>query len=404
MQYKKLAFFITILIILTILSLTILFLIFHDNNDDKMLLGTTISKIRFTIVPTTLFINQVSNISGTADYPNGTVLILRADRQYELARVSILNRTWQSSIRFLQPGRRILEVFTVDNRDRIETNINVILPPKIIITNCPNTIQSGQDFTISGTSSFPNGTILLLQVDNMYELGRPIVQNGLWSKTLKLNNTGNRLISITTLNNTDKAQKNIQVTTPQTLTIQPRSLWTNSLTPVSIPDMLAPKRITLHHTYLANSPAINATKDIEINRMRQIYNGHVNGNGWDDIGYHYIIMPSGRIYEARKENKKGAHDVINDGIGIAFDGMFVNQTISQQQFDAAVELCTYLCRKFNFLDPVTPVPTPTADFGIKNIPLICLHRDRVSTECPGSNGGTTIRASEIRQKVKSKLI
>ena len=137
--------------------------------------------------------------------------------------------------------------------------------------------------------------------------------------------------------------------------------------------------------------------------MRSIYRSHVQGNGWSDIGYHFIIMPSGRIYEARSERKRGAHDVINDGLGVAFDGVYSDKTISAQQFQSAVALCTVLCRRYGFKDPVTPVPTPTAEFGTRNLPLICGHRDRVSTECPGSPGGRTVRLEDIRQTVKKQL-
>lgn len=30
-------------------------------------------------------------------------------------------------------------------------------------------------------------------------------------------------------------------------------------------------------------------------------------NGWDDVGYHYLIHPNGKIYEGRKIYHKGSH-------------------------------------------------------------------------------------------------
>jgi N-acetylmuramoyl-L-alanine amidase len=159
----------------------------------------------------------------------------------------------------------------------------------------------------------------------------------------------------------------------------------------------------MHHTALSGFPAVTATQSQEAVRMRLIWNSHVNGNGWSDIGYHFIIMPSGRIYEGRSERLRGSHDLVNDGLGIAFDGIYTSATISTQQFQAAVALCTLLCRRYGFRDPVTPVPTPTADFGTRNLPLICGHRDRVATACPGSEGGRTIRLSEIRTATRNNL-
>ncbi|WP_444905892.1 N-acetylmuramoyl-L-alanine amidase [Microbulbifer sp. SSSA008] len=34
---------------------------------------------------------------------------------------------------------------------------------------------------------------------------------------------------------------------------------------------------------------------------------HMTKNGWDDVGYHYLIHPNGTIYEGRKIYHKGSH-------------------------------------------------------------------------------------------------
>lgn len=39
----------------------------------------------------------------------------------------------------------------------------------------------------------------------------------------------------------------------------------------------------------------------------EIYKMHVDGNGWSDIGYHYIIRRDGRIEFGRPIEKIGAH-------------------------------------------------------------------------------------------------
>ena len=39
----------------------------------------------------------------------------------------------------------------------------------------------------------------------------------------------------------------------------------------------------------------------------QIYDWHVNGNGWSDIGYHYIVLGNGEVVSGRHVNKTGAH-------------------------------------------------------------------------------------------------
>ena len=49
---------------------------------------------------------------------------------------------------------------------------------------------------------------------------------------------------------------------------------------------------------------------------------HVKGNGWDDIGYHYVIRLDGSIEYGRMVDKSGAHSSGNnyDSIGICYVG------------------------------------------------------------------------------------
>lgn len=49
---------------------------------------------------------------------------------------------------------------------------------------------------------------------------------------------------------------------------------------------------------------------------------HVEGNGWQDIGYHFIIALDGEVEEGRPLEKTGAHTKGSnwDSIGIAYVG------------------------------------------------------------------------------------
>jgi N-acetylmuramoyl-L-alanine amidase len=49
---------------------------------------------------------------------------------------------------------------------------------------------------------------------------------------------------------------------------------------------------------------------------------HVKGNGWDDIGYHYVIRLNGKIEYGRMIDKYGAHAKGHnyDSIGICYIG------------------------------------------------------------------------------------
>lgn len=366
-------------------------------------------RLRFTQIPTRIPVQQATLVEGTADnYPDGTELQLRADRQFELARPTVEAGKWRATIGFNQPGRRIIEIRTLDGQQRAEVELDVIgvtpRPPRVSFTNPPQRVREEETVLLTGgAENYNDGDQLILRADQRLELARPRVQDGKWQANTLFRQPGNRLIEIIG-SEQDKAQFVLEVIAapPSSFQILARSAWTSNPTPSSLPN-LAPRRITVHHTALSAAPSTSATQAQDAARMRVIWNSHVNGNGWSDIGYHFIIMPSGRVFSARSELKRGAHDVINDGLGIAFDGIYSSATINQKMFDAAVALCTVLCRRYGIKNTVTPVPTATADFGTRNLPLIIGHRDRVATQCPGTEGGRTVRLPEIRTAVNAQL-
>lgn len=365
-------------------------------------------RLRFTQVPPRLQSGQATVIGGTADnFADGSALFLRADSQFELARPIVRLGRWQATIGFNQVGKRTLEIISSDGKVRATTEVEIVAapprPPRLSFTNPPQQVKAEDTFLLTGTAeNYQDGDQLVLRVDQKVELARPLVKDELWQAQVLFRQTGNRLVEIIG-SEQDKAQVVIQVVAdPGTFRVLPRGTWTSTPTPASLPD-LQPKGITIHHTFLSDAPAPNAAIADEAARMRVIWNGHVNGNGWSDIGYHFIIMPSGRVYAARAETKRGAHDVVNDGLGVAFDGIYSSATINIQMYNSAVALCTLLCKRYGITDTVTPISTPTADFGTRNLPRMMAHRDRVATECPGTEGGRTVRLSEIRQAVNSQL-
>jgi len=337
----------------------------------------------------------------------GKKLTIIVDNQFRTIGPAVnLDGTWKFDFLFQQAGRRRVRVEI--GSEGAEVIIPVITeppkpprPPRLRFINLPSSIKAEETVTFQGEADdYNDGDQLVLRVDQQFELARPKVQAGKWQTIALFHQTGSRTLEILG-SEQDRAQVVITVQAAA-LQVFNRNVWTNQPTPPDLPN-LQPKRITVHHTALAGAPAVSAAQAQEAERMRLIWRSHVNGNGWSDIGYHYIIMPSGRIYEGRSERKRGAHDLVNDGLGVAFDGVFSSATISPQQFQSAIALCTSLCKRFGFADPVTPVPTPTADFGTRNLPLICSHRDRVNTECPGVQGATTVRLGEIRQAVRTNL-
>ncbi len=100
--------------------------------------------------------------------------------------------------------------------------------------------------------------------------------------------------------------------------------------------------LVVHHT-AGTVPA--KTELAEHEEMRAIQRMHQK-QGWDDIGYNYVIMPSGRVYEGRGFGIRGAHTLDhNTGtIGVSFAGNYELKKPSRAQIRAFRNLVNNLKR------------------------------------------------------------
>ena len=57
-------------------------------------------------------------------------------------------------------------------------------------------------------------------------------------------------------------------------------------------------------TIVIHCSATPSTMDIGVEKIRE---WHVDENGWDDVGYHYVVTRSGVLQSARPEEYQGAH-------------------------------------------------------------------------------------------------
>jgi hypothetical protein len=57
---------------------------------------------------------------------------------------------------------------------------------------------------------------------------------------------------------------------------------------------------------------------------KKIQNLHMDKNGWDDVGYHFMISPDGNVYEGRRLYYKGSHTELANTkkVGILVMGNF----------------------------------------------------------------------------------
>ena len=143
--------------------------------------------------------------------------------------------------------------------------------------------------------------------------------------------------------------------------------------------------LIVHHTaggnIAADWPAV----------VRSIWALHVNGNGWSDIGYNYLIDPNGVLYEGRQggDGVIGAHfSGVNTGtMGVSLMGTFSTTAPSPAAIDTLVAMLAWQASKWK-LDPDGESLHASSQLRLNNISG---HRDaglsaRASgaTECPGN--------------------
>jgi len=78
---------------------------------------------------------------------------------------------------------------------------------------------------------------------------------------------------------------------------------------------------------------------------------HVEERGWSDIGYHYVILPDGKIELGRPLDRIGAHTRAGrrnyTSIGVCLVGNFQYDTVTKEQLMALVKLITKLEQDFS---------------------------------------------------------
>ncbi|QYK49808.1 MAG: N-acetylmuramoyl-L-alanine amidase [Phycisphaeraceae bacterium] len=148
--------------------------------------------------------------------------------------------------------------------------------------------------------------------------------------------------------------------------VQARSEWTRATPIAALADPMGRiGRITIHHDGM--TPFYSVNKADAARRLESIRNSHVQ-RGWADIGYHYIIDPSGRVWQGRPINLQGAHvkDENPGNLGIMVMGNFD----SQRPTPAAL----------NSLDQFVAVQMRQYRLSVRNV---YTHQELRPTACPG---------------------
>jgi hypothetical protein len=147
----------------------------------------------------------------------------------------------------------------------------------------------------------------------------------------------------------------------------------------------------VHHTAGANG--YTAAQAPAIVRAIQLY--HVRGNGWNDIGYNFLVDRFGTVYEGRfggvTRNVVGAHaeGFNTSSVGVALLGEYSSLAVSGAARDAIARLLAWR------LDLAHVDPASTLSFisgGNARFPAglpvflrtVSGHRDTGFTDCPGT--------------------
>lgn len=154
---------------------------------------------------------------------------------------------------------------------------------------------------------------------------------------------------------------------PLSVPVVGRRLW-GSADPRQPYEVRASLRaVVLHHTNGATGSLELGDPHAEAAYVRRIQRGHFE-RGFDDIGYHFVIMPSGRIFQGRPTWAVGAHVKGHnaDTLGIALAGDFNSQGPTRQAIGA-------IGRVRSRLIPAGAV-----------VPLLG-HSDLAAKDCPGAS-------------------
>lgn len=155
--------------------------------------------------------------------------------------------------------------------------------------------------------------------------------------------------------------------------IVPRSMWARAgVVRVGGPDGARPmngiRRITVHHDGMP--PATLSSSQQVAARIEMIRQSHVVGRGFADLGYHYVIDPSGRVWEGRDIRYQGAHvkDQNENNLGILVMGNFQKQVPTQAALASLDRFVANQMQRYNI-----------------SIGNVRTHQERAPTECPGRN-------------------
>ena len=167
----------------------------------------------------------------------------------------------------------------------------------------------------------------------------------------------------------------------------PASVWRAGLTPPrELPTATTVRFVIVHHEAGSNSPSNYA------NVVRNIYVFHTGSNGWNDVGYNFLVAQDGTVFEGRDgqgrvdgDNVQGAHFCANNAgtMGICLLGNYMTVQPPTAALESLTKLVAWKMKKENLTDPTAR--SFHASSG-RTLATLSAHRDgSCATDCPGDN-------------------
>jgi hypothetical protein len=166
----------------------------------------------------------------------------------------------------------------------------------------------------------------------------------------------------------------------------------------SCPDNPAPFIHEPTHLIIHHSAGVNSSQDWPA-VVRSIWDFHVNGRGWDDIGYNYLIDPNGEIYVGRGREVRGAHFCGNNNgaLGVCVLGTFSTTLPTSTARNAWLSLSSWAACDWE----ISPLERSLHASSGLNLLGVSGHREGCSTECPGEQLYTEL--SEWRNLLRADM-
>lgn len=165
------------------------------------------------------------------------------------------------------------------------------------------------------------------------------------------------------------------------------------------PEQASPTPTSVTHMIIHHSAGTNSASDWAA-VVRAIWDLHVNGNGWSDVGYNYLVDPNGVVYEGRGYNILGAHfcGTNTNTMGVCVMGNFTEMPPTEEALTALERLLAWKSCDID-TDPLGESFHSSSNRVLKHISG---HQDGCATACPGDSFYPLL--PEVREGTNNQIL